>query len=101
MEDDAPIIRDDAPFIRDDVPFIRDEENEDRMQAIICDIAAGPNSDGEESSSEEDDEDFSAKCLNDSGEGLELENIRDDDDDEQVPLDNSVEKSGEVYIKSC
>jgi len=99
MEDDAPIIRDDAPFIRDDVPFIRDEENEDRMQAIICDIAAGPNSDGEDSS-EEDDEDFSSKCLNNSGEGLELENFR-DDDDEEVPLENSVEKSGEVYIKSC
>ena len=94
MEDDAPIIRDDAPFIRD-------EENEDRMQAIIYDRAAGPNSDGEDSG-EEDDEDFSAKCLNDSGEGLELENFRDDnDDDEEVPLENSVENSGEVYIKSC
>ena len=92
MEDDAPIIRDDAPFIRD-------EENEDRMQAIIYDKAAEPNSDGEDSS-EEDDEDFSAKCLNDSGEGLELENFR-DDDDEEVPLENSVENSGEVYIKSC
>ena len=92
MEDDAPIIRDDAPFIRD-------EENEDRMQAIIYDKAAEPNSDGEDSS-EEDVEEFSAKCLNDSGEGLELENFR-DDDDEEVPLENSVEKSGEVYIKSC
>ena len=61
MEDDAPITRDDAPFIRD-------EENEDRMQAIIYDRAAGPNSDGEDSG-EEDDEDFSVKCLNDSGEG--------------------------------
>ena len=89
MEDDAPIIRDDAPFIRD-------EENEDRLEAIIYDKAAGPNSDGEESS-EEDGEEFSAKCLNDSGEGLELENFR----DEEVPLENSVEKSGEVYIKSC
>ena len=92
MEDDAPIIRDDAHFIRD-------EENEDRMQTIIYDRAAGPNSDGEDSS-EEYDEEFSAKCLNDSGEGLELENFR-DDDDEEVPLENSVEKSGEVYIKSC
>ena len=91
MEDDAPIIRDDAPFIRD-------EENEDRMAAIINDMAAGPNTDGEDSS-EEDDEDFNAKCLNDSGEGLELENFR--DDDEKVPLENSVENSGEVYIKSC
>ena len=86
MEDDAPITRDNALFIRD-------EENEDRMQAIIYDRAAGPNSDGEDSS-EEDDEDFSAKCLNDSGEGLELENFR--DDDEEVPLENSEE----VYIKS-
>ena len=86
MEDDAPITRDDAPFIRD-------EENEDRMQAIIYDRAAGPNSDGEDSD-EEDDEDFSAKCLNDSGEGVELENFRDDNDDEEVPLENS----GEVYI---
>ena len=94
MEDDAPITRDDAPCIRD-------EENGDRMQAIIYDRAAGPNSDGEDSG-EEDDEDFSAKCLNDSAEGLELENIRDDnDDDEEVPLENSVENSGEVYIKSC
>ena len=91
MEDDAPITRDDAPFIRD-------EENEDRMQAIIYDRAAGPNSDGEDSG-EEDDETFSAKCLNDSGEGLELENFR--DDDEEVLLENSVENSGEVYIKSC
>ena len=93
MEDDAPINRDHAPFIRD-------EENEDRMQAIIYDRAIGPNSDGEDSG-EEDDEDFSAKCLNDSGEGLELENFRDDNDDEEVTLENSVENSGEVYIKSC
>ena len=98
MEDDAPITQDDAPITRDDAPFIRDEENEDRMQAIIYDKAAEPNSDGEYSS-EEDDEEFSAKCLNDSGEGLELENFR--DDDEEVPLENSVENSGEVYIKSC
>ena len=86
MEDDAPITRDDAPFIRD-------KENEDRMQAIIYDRAAGPNSDGEDTG-EEDDEDFSAKCLNDSGDGLELENFRDDNDDDEVPLENS----GEVYI---
>ena len=86
MEDDGPITRDDAPFIRD-------EENEDRMQAIIYDRAVGPNSDGEDSGEEEDDEDFSAKCLNDSGEGLELENFRDDNDDDEVPLENC-----EVYI---
>ena len=90
MEDDTPIIRD------DDTTFIRDEENEDRMQTIIFDRALGANSDGEDSS-EEDDEEFSAKCLNDSGEGVELENFR-DDDDEEVPLENSVDNSGKVYI---
>ena len=82
--------------MEDDAPFIRDEENEDRMQAIIFDRALGTNSDWEDSP-EEDDEEFSAKCLNDSGEGLELENFR-DDDDEEVPLENSVDNSGKVYI---
>ena len=90
MKDDAPIIRD------DDVAFIRDEENEDRMQAIIFDMALGANSDGEDSS-EEDDEEFIVKCLNDSGEGVELENFR-DDDDEEVLLENSVDNSGKIYI---
>ena len=90
MEDDAPIIRD------DDATFIRDEENEERMHAIIFGRALGANSDGEDST-EEDDEEFSAKCLNDSGEGLELENFR-DDDGEEVPLQNSVDNSGKVYI---
>ena len=52
-------MEDDAPITRDDTPFIRDEENEDRMQAIIYDRAAGPNSDGEDSG-EEDDKTFSA-----------------------------------------
>ena len=85
--------------MEDDAPFIRDLEEEDRMEAIICATAAGPNSDGEDSD-EEDGEDFSAKCLNDSGEGLELQNFR-DDDEEEVPLENSVENSGKVYIKSC
>ena len=95
MEDDAPII---------DAPFIRDLEEEDRMQAIIYNRAAGPNSDGEDSD-EEDGEDFSAKCLNDSGEGLELEKFRDDDDDdEEEPsgskADDDLAKK-KVYIKSC
>ena len=90
MENDAPIIRD------DDVAFIRDKENEERMQAIIFDRAHGANSYGEDST-EEDDEEFSAKCLNDSGEGLELENFR-DDDDEEVPLENTVDNSGKVYV---
>ena len=90
MEDDAPIIRD------DDATFIRDEENEERMQAIIFERTLGANSEGEDSS-KEDDEKFSAKCLNDSGEGLELENFR-DDDDEEVLLENSVDNSGKVYI---
>ena len=91
MEDDAPII---------DALFIRDLEEEDRMQAIIYATAAGPNSDGEETD-EEDGEDFSAKCLNDSGEGLELQNFRDDDDDEENPGSLAKNDSGKVYIKSC
>ena len=72
-----------------DAPFIRDEENEERMAEIIFEKTLGVNSDGEDSGGEDDD--FSEKCLNDSGEGLELEEIRDDD---EVPLANS----GEVYI---
>ena len=81
----------------DDAPFIRDEENEERMAAIIYEQALGANTDGENTS--EDDDDFSAKCLNDSGEGLEtgdglqLEDIRDDD---EVPLANT----DAVYILS-
>ena len=81
--------------MEDDAPFIRDEENEEQMLAIICERTLGLNSDGEDSG-EEDDDDFSAKCLNDSGEGLELENLRDDD---EVPLENSGEVY--IYIKSC
>ena len=72
-----------------DAPFIRDEENEDRMAEIIFEKTLGVNSDGEDSGGEDDD--FSVKCLNDSGEGLEIEEIRDDD---EVPLANS----GEVCI---
>ena len=76
--------------MEDDAPFIRDKENEEQMQAIIFERTLGLNSDGEDSG-EEDDDDFNAKCLNDSGEGLELAEIRDDD---EVPLANS----GAVYI---
>ena len=97
-------MEDDAPIIRDDLAFIRDLEKEEHFQAMIFDKTLGPNSDGEDSdgedSDEEDAEDFSAKCLNDSGEGLELQNFR-DDDEEEVSLQNSVENSGKVYIKSC
>jgi len=64
-------------------PFNRDEENEDMMQQMIYENARGPEPDGE-------DDDFSSQFLNDSGEGLESEERRDD----EVPLTNS----GEVYI---
>ena len=93
----------------DDAPtFVRDLEEEDRLQQIIYNTAAGPNSDGEYSDGEdsdgEDAEEFSAKCLNDSGEGLELEKFRDDDDDEEEPsgskADDALAKK-KVYIKSC
>ena len=94
----------------DDAPtFVRDLEEEDRLQQIIYNNAAGPNSDGEyfdgeDSSDGEDAEEFGAKCLNDSGEGLELEKFRDDDDDEEEPsgskADDALAKK-KVYIKSC
>ena len=74
----------------DNNPFIRNEDDEARMAAIIYEKSLGVNSDGEDFDDEQDD-DFSSRCLNDSGEGLELEEIRDDD---EVPLENS----GEVYI---
>jgi len=66
-----------------DAPFNRDEEHEDVMQQMIYETAHGPEPDGE-------DDDFSSQFLNDSGEGLESEERRDD----EVPLTNS----GEVYI---
>ena len=87
----------------DDAPtFVRDLEREDRLQQIIYNNAAGPNSDGEysdreDSSDEEDVEEFSAKCLNDSGDGLELENFRDDDDEEEPSGSLAKQK---VYILS-
>jgi hypothetical protein len=97
-------MEDDAPIIADVPPFIRDMEKEERMQQVIFDNAAGPNTDGEDSdgedSDEEDAEHFSAKCLNDSGEGLELQNFRDDDDEEN-PGSLAKNDSGKVYIKSC
>jgi len=97
-------MEDDAPIIADVPPFIRDMEKEERMQQVIFDTAAGPNTDGEDSdgedSDEEDAEDFSAKCLNDSGEGLELQNFRDDDDEENSGS-LAINDSGKVYIKSC
>ena len=69
-----------------DVPF-RDDENEDRMQQIIYASArredvGGEDSGGEDSSGEDD---FSTQFLNDSGEGLESEERRDD----KVPSCNS------------
>ena len=97
-------MEDDAPIIADVPPFIRDMEKEERMQQVIFDTADGPNTDGEDSdgedSDEEDAEDFSAKCLNDSGEGLELQNFRDDDDDDAEENSGSLAKndSGKVYI---
>ena len=70
-----------------DAPF-RDDENEDRMQQIIYASARGTDAGGEDSGGEDDD--FSSQFLNDSGEGLESEERRDD----EVPLTNS----GEVYF---
>jgi hypothetical protein len=77
-----------------DAPFIRDEEQEDIVQKMIYENARGPEPDG-------DDDDFSSQFLNDSGEGLESEERRDDevpltnfDGDDEVPLTNS----GEVYL---
>ena len=60
-----------------DGPF-RDVENEKQMEQIIWANTAV------------EDDDFSSQFLNDSGEGLESEERRDD----EVPLTNS----GEVYI---
>ena len=74
----------------DNNPFIRNEDIEEQMAAIIYEKSLGVNSDGEDSDDEQED-DFSSRCLNDSGEGLELEEIRDDD---EVPAENS----GQVYI---
>ena len=79
----------------DNNPFIRNEDIEEQMAAIIYEKSLGVNSDGEDSDDEQED-DFSSRCLNDSGEGLELEEIIDDD---QVPAENSGQVY--IYIKSC
>lgn len=78
----------------DNNPFIRNEDVEEQMAAIIYEKSLGVNSDGEDSDDEQED-DFSSRCLNDSGEGLELEII----DDDQVPAENSGQVY--IYIKSC
>ena len=70
-----------------DAPF-RDDENEDRMKQIIYASARVTDAGGEDSGGEDDD--FTSQFLNDSGEGLESEERRDD----EVTLTNS----GEVYI---
>jgi hypothetical protein len=67
-----------------DAPFMRDEEEEELVQKMIYENAGGPEPDGS------DDDDFSSQFLNDSGEGLESEERRDD----EVPLTNS----GKVYL---
>ena len=53
-----------------DAPF-RDDENEDQMQQIKYASARGEDSGGED--------DFTSQFLNDSGEGLESEQRRDDE----------------------
>ena len=65
-----------------DAPFIRNEEDEDIVQQMIYENARGP---------EPDRDDFSAQFLNDSGEGFESEERRDD----EVPL---ITNSCEVYL---
>ena len=60
----------------------RDEEGEDRMYQIIYESARGKDAGGE-------DDNFSSQFLNDSGDGVELEESRDD----ERPSNNS----GEVY----
>ena len=66
-----------------DAPFIRDEDQEEMVQKMIYENARGPEPD-------EDDDDFGSQFLNNSGEGLESEERRDD----EVPLTNS----GKVYL---
>lgn len=67
-----------------DAPFNRDEEEEEMVQQMIYENARGPEPGG-------DDDDFSSQFLNDSGEGHESEERRDD----EVPL---ITNSGEVYL---
>ena len=63
-------------------PFIRNEEEEDLVQQVIYNNAR-PDED-------DDGEELTTQFLNDSGEGLESEERRDN----EVPLTNS----GKVYI---
>ena len=67
-------------------PFIRNEEQEDLVQQLIYNNAR-PEADDD---GNDDGEDLTAQFLNDSAEGLESEERRDD----EVPLTNS----GKVYI---
>ena len=68
-------------------PLIRDEEQEDLLQQLIYHNARGPEPDGY---GNDDGDDLTSQFLNDSGEGLESEERRDN----EVPLTNS----GKVYI---
>ena len=85
-----------------DPNYVRDEENEDAIMQQIYDDANPIDPDGEDAGGEDvgggtdaggEDDDFSSQFLNDSGEGVELEDIC---RAEEVPLTNS----GEVYILS-
>jgi hypothetical protein len=62
-----------------DTPFTRDEEQEDLVQRMIYDNARGPEPEGDV------DDDFTSQFLNDSGDGVESEERRDD----EVPLPNT------------
>ena len=62
--------------------FVRDEEQEDLLQQLIYQNARGPEPDGD---GKDDGDELTSQFLNDSGEGLESGEIRDD----EVPLTNS------------
>lgn len=71
---------------------LTEEQAEDCMRQMIFETAQRePDGGGEDGGGE----DFSSQFLNDSGEGTELEKIRDDD---EVPLTNSGAVC--IYIKS-
>ena len=67
-------------------PFIRNEEEEDLVQQVIYNNARPD----EDDDGNDDGEELTTQFLNDSGEGLESEERRDN----EVPLTNS----GKVYI---
>ena len=67
-------------------PFIRNEEDEDLAQQVIYNNARPD----EDDDGNDNGEELTAQFLNDSGEGLESEERRDN----EVPLTNS----GKVYI---